>query len=88
MHKMRGGKIDSHKECKNKFKCVNCNETQWENSKNYPIWRKEKGTLKIKCTKNIMFLKTLENTNYAEINKRNLSNTNIPKSPYKSNKPM
>ena len=44
------------------------------------MWKKEKETLRIKCTQNILFLearKIVEATKYADVSKKNISNTSM-----------
>lgn len=75
----RCGENGTHINCEKDPKCANCQQNHWANSKNCSIWQKEKEIIKTKHTKNISFpeaRKLIENSNYADITKKNIPNIN------------
>ena len=69
----RCGESGQHNDCKNDFKCANCQGNHGASARNCVIWKREKEVTKIKHTNNISYIearKLVETRTYAETTKK------------------
>ena len=68
----RCGESGQHNDCKNDFKCANCQGNHGSSNRNCETWKREKEVTKLKHTNKISYIearKTVENRTYAEATK-------------------